>query len=265
MNYRTRIAPTPSGFLHLGNVFSFRLTTQLAKEKDASVLLRIDDLDRDRVEERYVKDIFDTLQFLDISYDEGPQDYSAYVHQWSQVHRMPLYRAALDHLKTTAPLFACTCSRTEIARQSSDGGYPGTCRDKDIPLDTEGASWRLRTDSPLDPSIRDFIIRKKDGMPAYQLSSLIDDLHFNINLIVRGEDLRPSTEAQRYLSRFIPGGEAFRLATILHHPLIPDAQGQKLSKSTGSTSIQFLKASGLPPKDILEMIALPDSAIFKSE
>jgi glutamyl-tRNA synthetase len=254
---RTRIAPTPSGFLHLGNIYSFRLTANLAREKGAVMLLRIDDLDRDRVEERYVRDIFETLHYLGIDWQEGPTDYNDYLHSWSQIHRMPLYRDALRHLTISAPLFACTCSRTEIARHSIDGGYPGTCRNKEIPLDTEGVSWRIRTDH-IDPSVRDFMVRKKDGMPAYQLTSLIDDLHFNMNLIVRGEDLRPSTEAQRYLSHFIPGGEAFRRATILHHPLMPDPHGGKLSKSAGSTSIQYLIRLGHTRQEILTMATVPD-------
>ena len=260
MAMRTRIAPTPSGFLHLGNIYSFRLTSMLARERGASVLLRIDDLDRDRVEERYVRDIFETLGFLGITYAEGPGDYDQYVHAWSQIHRMSMYRAALDGLRVSAPVFACTCSRTEIARASADGGYPGTCRDKGLSLDTEGVSWRLRTDDGveavggLDATVRDFIIRKKDGMPAYQLTSLIDDLYFAIDLIVRGEDLRASTEAQIFLSHFVPGGEAFRRATIIHHPLLPDSEGRKLSKSAGDTSINWLRGQGYSAEEIWQMV-----------
>src|SRR5882762_5324158 len=88
---RTRIAPTPSGFLHLGNAFSFALTAKLARETGARLLLRIDDLDRDRVEARYVQDIFETLHFLGIPWDEGPRDILAYEATWSQVYRMDLY------------------------------------------------------------------------------------------------------------------------------------------------------------------------------
>src|SRR5882757_2581728 len=90
---KTRIAPTPSGFLHLGNVLSFAITVALARKKGAKILLRIDDLDRERVEGRFVEDIFETLHFLEIPWDEGPGDLHEYETRFSQVHRMDVYRA----------------------------------------------------------------------------------------------------------------------------------------------------------------------------
>src|SRR5258708_37010017 len=96
---RTRIAPTPSGFLHLGNVVSFVRTVELGKRKGAKVLLRIDDLDRERVEPEYVQDIFDTLEFLELPWDEGPRNVEEFERDWSQIHRIGLYREALDVLR----------------------------------------------------------------------------------------------------------------------------------------------------------------------
>ena len=92
---KTRIAPTPSGYLHLGNVLSFALTAALARRAGAAILLRIDDLDRERVSRDYVEDIFETLRFLGIPWDEGPRDFSEYERVWSQLHRLRLYREAL--------------------------------------------------------------------------------------------------------------------------------------------------------------------------
>jgi glutamyl-tRNA synthetase len=267
---RTRLAPTPSGFLHLGNVFSFVLTIQLAREKGAKVLLRIDDLDRPRVDERYIQDIFETLNFLDIHWDEGPKDSTDFASAWSQLHRMELYRTALQNLRQQGTLFACSCSRTQIAREAAGGVYPGTCRDKGISLDAPDVSWRLRTDMSrelavggvdggvtrgrLDITMRDFVVRKRDGYPAYQLTSVVDDLHFGVDIIVRGQDLWPSTLAQLYLASLLPGGKELEKARFYHHELLRGADGGKLSKSEGSTSIQFLRKEGRGPKDIYAMI-----------
>src|SRR5579863_6846848 len=105
---KTRIAPTPSGFLHLGNVLSFAITAAIAEKTGAKILLRIDDLDRDRVNREYVEDIFDTLNFLQIPWDEGPRNYKEYESEYSQLYRMDLYQVALQQLKDSGQVFACT-------------------------------------------------------------------------------------------------------------------------------------------------------------
>lgn len=263
---KTRIAPTPSGFLHLGNVLSFVITARLAKTAGAKVLLRIDDLDRVRVEERYVQDIFETLEFLGVHWDEGPRDVRDFEARWSQVHRVEMYGNGLRSLRDAGVLFACTCSRAQIAREAADGIYPGTCRDKGISLDAPDVSWRIRTDmtqelvvrgldgdvvrTQLDVTMQDFVVRKKDGYPAYQLTSILDDLYFGVDLIVRGQDLWPSTLAQLYLASFLPGGADFSKTCFYHHELLKDKDGSKLSKSEGATSIQFLRREGWLAEDI---------------
>src|ERR1700741_3831562 len=141
---KTRIAPTPSGFLHLGNVLSFAITASIAEKNKAKMLLRIDDLDRDRVNKQYVQDIFDTLNFLEIPWDEGPKNIREYEQEYSQVHRTDIYMAGLQQLKESGNLFACSCSRADVLRLSPDSIYPGTCLDKQIPLDAENVSWRVR-------------------------------------------------------------------------------------------------------------------------
>src|ERR1700761_4059345 len=96
---KTRIAPTPSGFLHLGNILSFAITAALAAQSNAKILLRIDDFDRERTNKLYIQDIFDTLNFLEIPYHEGPRNMHEYETEYSQIHRMPLYTAALQQLR----------------------------------------------------------------------------------------------------------------------------------------------------------------------
>lgn len=269
---KTRLAPTPSGFLHLGNILSFAITSSLAVKAGARILLRIDDIDRERTDRRYVEDIFDSLRFMNIPWDEGPINFEEFQREYSQLHRMDLYRKAVEDLRATGQLFACECSRTDIARASVAQGnpegphdysaaiYPGTCRSKMIPLDQPAVAWRLRTDPAADlhPSMRDFIVKRKDGFPAYQLTSLVDDRYFGVDGIIRGEDLLPSTQAQLYLSHLLPEpnrtGRSFSNNYFYHHLLLPDPAGGKLSKSAGATSIQFLRKEGEDPAAIYTMI-----------
>jgi glutamyl-tRNA synthetase len=106
----------------------------------------------------------------------------------------------------------------------------------------------------LDVTMQDFVVRKKDGYPAYQLTSILDDLYFGVDLIVRGQDLWPSTLAQLYLASFLPGGADFKKTRFYHHELLKDQDGGKLSKSAGATSVQFLRKEGRSPEDIFRMI-----------
>ncbi|RFM27357.1 glutamate--tRNA ligase family protein [Deminuibacter soli] len=268
--HKTRIAPTPSGYLHVGNVLSFALTAALARTTGATVLLRIDDLDRDRIQPAYVQDIFNTLQLMEIPWDEGAKDYGNYLHRYSQVHRLPLYQQALQQLRDGGHVFACDCSRAQILRERPDGVYPGTCIHKNIPLDTPGVSWRLHTSetapirvntfnkgivtATLPALMQSFVVRKKDGYPAYQLASVADDDHFGVDLVVRGEDLWSSTLAQHYLATLLPGSN-FGNTVSYHHPLLLETADRKLSKSAGATSVQHLHKSGKTAADIYTMIA----------
>lgn len=252
---KTRIAPTPSGFLHLGNILSFSITRALAQQSGAKMVLRIDDLDRGRAEKRYIDDVFDTLHFLGIQWDEGPRNTEEFEKEYSQLHRMDSYRQALQRLRDDNEIYACICSRTAILRDSPDNSYPGTCRDAGIPLDTANACWRLRTTGKLPSSMQDFIVRKRDGFPAYQLTSVIDDLHYGIDLVVRGEDLRDSTLAQQYLADILRE-DRFREITFIHHPLLLDTAGKKLSKTDGDISIQWLRRQGATPEEIWAQIEM---------
>jgi glutamyl/glutaminyl-tRNA synthetase len=254
---KTRIAPTPSGYLHLGNILSFSITAALARKTGAKILLRIDDLDQDRVNERYVQDVFDVLSFLEIPWDEGPCDLSDYERNWSQMHRKDSYKSALLQLKESGSVFACNCSRTQQ--------HACTCRDQSISLDAENVNWRLHTNKESEISIqtlndgtikttlpaemKDFVVKKKDGYPAYQLTSVIDDLHYGIDLVVRGDDLWPSTVAQHYLADIL-NQDDFKNITFCHHALIIGGDGKKLSKSAGATSIKYLREQGKTAADI---------------
>ncbi len=265
---RTRMAPTPSGYLHLGNILSFALTAALARKTGARILLRIDDFDMERTNRLFIQDIFDTLSFLAIPWDDGPRTMQEYENEYSQRHRMNKYNAALEQLKEGGCLFACKCSRTQVLSVGPDQGYPGTCRNLHIPLDTENTSWRLHTTDTLDlrvktlsgtvathlpQSMRDFIARRKDRIPAYQLISVLDDLHYGVDLVVRGDDLWASTLAQHYLAQALQL-PAFAGTTFYHHPLIMGPDGNKLSKSEGATSVHYLRKEHKTVADIYNSI-----------
>lgn len=267
---KTRLAPTPNGFIHLGNVLSFLITSALARQKGAKILLRIDDLDKERVKKKYVEDIFQTLEFLEIPYDEGPKNMQEYKSRFSQHHRLDHYHQALKHLQSKNLLFACDCSRRKISRNSPEGSYPGTCEKKKINFDLKEVSWRFYTDmqkeiiindisgkklkTTVPPLLRDFVVKRKDNLPAYQLATVVDDRLDKIDFIVRGKDLWGSSIAQEYLTRkMYESSSGTRI--FHHHTLLADSSNKKLSKSSGSTSIQHLRKSGKNKSDIYGMIA----------
>jgi glutamyl/glutaminyl-tRNA synthetase len=260
---KTRLAPTPSGYLHLGNILSFTITVCLAKRTGAKTLLRIDDLDRARANKLYIQDIFDTLAFLQIPWDEGPRNADEFETDFSQITRMGLYNDALEQLAEQKLVFSCTCSRS----QSPTGNC--TCQNKKIPLATPNACWRLITGNAGDLSVKtypnktthaslpeemqNFVVKKKDGFPAYQLTSVIDDIFYGIDLIVRGQDLWPSTLAQHEVASAL-AKNAFQNIIFYHHPLLMETTHKKLSKSAGATSIKFLRESGKSAKEIYNLI-----------
>ena len=270
MHSKTRIAPTPSGYLHLGNVLSMLITTAIARQQSIPILLRIDDLDQLRAKKKYVEDIFTTLRYLEIPWDEGPANAKDFQKNWSQRKRLPLYIEHLNGLQKNGMLFACDCSRKKVARTSRDLSYPGTCLNKKLDFKEIDQNWRIklpmgqvtemkqlegnRISAKLPPALQHFVIKKKDGLPAYQLTSVIDDMHFGIDTIIRGKDLQSSTVAQLLLADKL-GHPEFKDTRFLHHPLFMASQHQKLSKSAGSTSIYHMRQHGKSKEQIYQEIA----------
>lgn len=250
MPEHTRIAPTPSGYLHAGNAIGFLITARLAKEQNASLRLRIDDLDAERARPEYVNDIFESLSWLRIQCSEGPAHAADHEASWSQDGRTPRYHELLAKLATDHHLYACMCSRRELPAC--------TCCDRDIALDADGVTWRLRVPDtcPVDivgwknntrvdlaALMHDPVLRQRNGRPAYQIASLADDVDHGITFIVRGADLLPSTACQLYLARLLHL-DAFARIRFLHHPLVTDAAGNKLSKSEGAASLKAMRELG---------------------
>ena len=150
-SFKTRIAPTPSGFLHLGNGAAFVATWVLARVNAGKIMLRIDDLDAERMRPEYVEDIFKTLDWLGLDWDEGPFSVEDFSQNWSQHLRLDFYEKALSDLQKTGDLYVCNCSRKDIKLRSKNGLYPNTCRENRL-LNDEQTSARLETAPTLMPN-----------------------------------------------------------------------------------------------------------------
>ncbi|RPD47106.1 tRNA glutamyl-Q synthetase [Hymenobacter sediminis] len=270
----SRLAPTPSGFLHLGNAINFTLTWLLTRQAGGVLHLRIDDLDRARFRPAYLENIFRTLEWLGLDYDQGPSGPDDFERSFSQRHFLSLYEEVLQAARQAHPgmFYTCRCSRTELARQASPTGcYPGTCRNHSLPLLAPGTAWRALVPSAttihipdllqgpvtshLNAVLGDFIVRKKDGIAAYQVASVIDDVRLGVTLVVRGLDLLPSTAAQLWLAHYLPGQARFSETQFLHHGLVTDENGQKLSKSTQAGEQRGIMAEANSPQVVYQAVA----------
>ena len=223
---RTRYAPTPSGYLHRGNAAHLLLVASLAAQEGAEVVLRIDDADAARYRQEYLQDIFDVLDWLDLPWDVGPRSI-ADISDWTQESRLHHYRQAREALVETGQVYACECTRSDW--QGYQGNEcPGDCRARGLVEVADTTALRVHLAGVSDP-----VIWRRDDVPAYHLATVVDDDLFSVDYVVRGEDLRESTHIQRELSRLLPDS-AFHTAQVIHHPLISDPNGAKLSKSAGS-------------------------------
>lgn len=261
---KTRIAPTPSGYLHAGNAFNFLVIDHLAKATGSRLLLRIDDLDAERTRPEYVDDIFHSLEWLGIRVDEGPSGPADFDANWSQQLRTGRYLALAEELRSADVLYPCTCSRPLFERAAR---ADHSCRGSMENVGIDGAPWRLRIPIPCPVSLKELdgamstldltsmmpdpvILQRGTGRAAYQIASLCDDLDMGISFIVRGADLLPSSACQSHLA-FLLKRDAFATIGFHHHPLALGADGLKLAKSAGSASLKAMREGGLSPDAII--------------
>lgn len=258
--YRTRFAPSPTGQMHLGHARTALVAWLRARQQGGCILMRIEDIDAPRVVPGSADAICRDHEWLGLTWDEGP------VYQSS---RGEAYEAALSVLVEEGRVFACTCSRKEIAAVASaphgDEGprYPGTCRNG--PTHPErSASLRFRFDDPspgfddliagsVEPGIvsGDFVLRRADGVWAYQLAVVVDDAEQRITEVIRGADLLSSTPRQIALYRSL-GHEPPGFA---HVGLVVDAEGTRLSKRHGATAIASLREAGQSAEAVIGALA----------
>ena len=247
-----RIAPTPSGYIHKGNLFNFWLTQEWAARLGKPLLLRIDDLDRERMRDDYVDFLFEALDYFGICWDIGPRNRRELSERWSQWKRLDIYQKLFEQLKQNDRVFACRCSRKDLREAGKVSGCVSNC-DQDRFGGDVSFAWRFREESAPQswkdfdgdvqkvgpfPETRQVVLLRRDGVPAYQLASLADDLHFGISHVVRGEDLLSSTAVQMQLAKAL-GANDFNKIRFFHHPLLQDTKNEKLSKSVKSAPLQL--------------------------
>ena len=271
----SRLAPTPSGFLHLGNAVNFLITWALVRKSGGRLHLRIDDMDGMRFREDVLEDIFVSLEWLGLDWDEGPFSPEGFHNEFSLQKRKEHYRSELTRLgEMSGKIFACPCSRNEIRKASENGLYPGTCRNLGHPFEAGSTAIRVVVDENEVASVSgqpihlaedfgDFVLWRKDDEPSYQLASLVEDEEAGMNLIVRGEDLLHSTAAQLYLAR-LNGSRQFLSCQFLHHGLILGEEGEKLSKSRGSYALKDMREEGIA-SDVCVKAAAPFLGLLKNE
>ncbi len=276
----SRLAPTPSGYLHLGNAFSFILTWLLVRRLEGKLQLRIDDLDSARLKRDCLEDIFLQLEWLGLEYDSGPQGPEEHLKHYSQTLKIEDYRETLSSLRQLRSLYACQCSRKQYLAISEDGLYPKTCRDKKLDLDQPEITWRFKSESEAlsdtlffegsseeDSSSKplgDAVLLRRNGVPSYQIASLVDDMKNRSTLIVRGIDLYPSSLFQQTVAEKL-GWATFSEICFVHHSLLKDSTGKKYAKSEGAYSLKDLKQENSDPGFVYRGVAcwlgLPDTDI----
>lgn len=248
--YRGRFAPTPSGPLHFGSLIAALGSYLDARAVGGEWLLRIEDIDTPRVMRGAIEQILRQLEGFGLDWD-GPVLY--------QSQCFGFYEAALAELKHKGWLYPCNCTRTQInalARQGLEGPvYPGTCRQQ-LNNPADSFAWRLRTPSEaitchdrlggdtafqLDRDMGDFVLKRADGIYAYQLAVVVDDARQGINQIVRGADLWLSTPRQRWLQECL----GLPIPQYLHLPLVLNSEGEKLSKQTLAPALDPHAAASL--------------------
>ncbi len=260
-NLHTRFAPTPSGFLHTGNAFSFLITWLTARFCGGKINLRIDDNDFLRARPEFLKDIFETIAFLGLDYDEGAKNQEDFSLHFSQNLRREYYLKFLQDLSQKNLLFACP-----HGRKTFEGVNHDYCLREKIVFSPQETALRVDTSNAGQVNFSDifrgevsvdlhtempfFVLCGKNFLPAYQLVSLAEDVEKGINFIVRGEDLLHSTAAQIFLSQKIAAFVSFGQTLFLHHTLLLDDERKKLSKSAGALSLKYLRENHYPVKKI---------------
>lgn len=278
-----RFAPSPTGLLHLGNAWSFLLAWLAAKAEGGRVILRHEDIDPARSRQVWMDAIERDLLWLGLTWDEGPETGPHAPYRQSLCS--PLYEKALEELKAQGRIYPCYCTRKELRmlagapHGAADGlgdagaAYPGTCRhlsaEERAKKEAEGRRPALRLLCPDDAEETfhdlvlgpqritlqscggDFALRRSDGVWAYQLAVVVDDMRMGVTQVVRGEDILLSTPRQLLLYRLLGGTPP----DFAHIPLLHDREGERLAKRHQSLSLAALRDRGYRPEEIVGFLA----------
>lgn len=275
--YRGRIAPSPTGYLHLGHARTFWTAWQRARAAGGKLVFRNEDLDYQRCQPQFVQGMFEDLRWLGLDWDEGP-DIGGPFAPYVQSRRRSVYVECWRRLRDAGCIYPCSCSRKDLERalqaphdEDDEIPYPGTCRAKITQAkDWEspaGTSWRFHV--PDEETIlfgdifsgpqqfiagkdfSDFLIWRRDDIPSYQLAVVADDEAMQITEVVRGVDLLKSTARQLLLIRALE----YAQPQYFHCPLLRDERGVRLAKRHESLSLRMLRAKRANPESLRQKFA----------
>jgi glutamyl-tRNA synthetase len=271
-----RLAPSPTGGLHVGHARTFLLAWLAARGAGGRVVLRIEDIDTSRVRAEAIQGAIEDLRWLGLDWDEGP-DVGGPHGPYLQSERAGLYRDALERLKRAELVYPCTCTRADVARAASaphaeDEGptYPGTCSGRSAAdagsLGDHPFAWRVRVppgpvawpdlfrgETALEPSRLggDFLVARSNGSFGYQLAVVVDDSGMGVSQVIRGDDLLPSTPRQILLYRAL----GFPAPAFGHVPLVVGPDGRRLAKRDDSIKLSALRIGGVDPRRLVGVLA----------
>ena len=261
-----RFAPSPTGHMHLGNIFAFLLAWLQVRKEKGKMVLRIEDLDSSRSKKVFEEDLINDLKWLGLDWDEGLDIVGDNCcASYRQDERRSLYEEVFNNLDT----YPCYCTRAELAASAQHGlageaPYTGTCRNKkgEIKVNKE-PSYRLvvpagvevefvdllqgKVRQNLAAEVGDFVVKRADGVHAYQLAVVIDDGLMGVSHVLRGADLLHYTARQIFLYRLL----GFKEPIFTHVPLLCDFDGHKLSKRQKDLSVLSLRENGVLPEAII--------------
>jgi glutamyl-tRNA synthetase len=269
--YRGRLAPSPTGLLHLGHARTFWIAFERSRTANGVLILRNEDLDPGRAKIEFAQAMIEDLRWLGIYWEEGC-DIGGPFAPYNQSERLHIYTALFEKLRELGAIYPCVCSRQDVMRalQAPHQGeeepvYPGTCRDKPWgeQLRHPKVNWRFRVPDGEPVEFRDrnlghqrfvagkdfgdFVVWRHDQIPSYQLAVVADDAAMAVSEVVRGEDLLVSTARQILLYRAL----GLQPPAFFHCPLLRDENGVRLSKRHDSLSLRQLRLSGIDPRELI--------------
>jgi glutamyl/glutaminyl-tRNA synthetase len=293
VQYRGRLAPSPTGYLHIGHARTFWTAQQRAEDAQGVLILRSDDIDAVRARMAYAEAMLEDLRWLGLRWQEGPDCGGAFG-PYEQSKRRPFYRAAFEQLQTAGCIYPCRCTRKDVLRalhapHAGDEGpiYPGTCRPPTSQvrlgsgtgkvLATSKFNWRFRVPDgeTIDfvdghfgrqqfvagKDFGDFVVWRHDDVPSYQLSVVVDDAAMRITEVVRGADLLLSTARQLLLYRAL----GYLTPAFCHCPLVNDERGVRLAKRHDALSLRTLRQQGITPEMVRERMRAESASVREGQ
>lgn len=277
---RGRFAPSPTGELHLGSAWTALLAWLQVRSAGGSMVLRVEDIDPERSKDAFREQMIADLKWLGLDWDEGPDIGGPYA-PYRQQERRGLYQDALEQLQAMNLIYPCYCTRGELASLAPHGTdgerpYPGTCRRRNRPDTARNPSLRLVVTAAeiefvdgvyghirqkLAEDVGDFVVRRSDGVHAYQLAVVVDDAAMRITHVLRGADLLYSTPRQLLLYRLL----GFTPPSFTHVPLLIAADGHRLSKRQRDLSLAALRQRGVSTAAVTGYLAWKAGLISRCE